>query len=68
MKDIFESNGFLPLQYLLNANQQFDDEYYKKNTSIGNKILTLKFFRSEKYQTENLIHVGIWKSVSNIHS
>jgi len=68
MKDVFESNGFLPLQYIINADKEFDDEYYKKNTSLGNRGRTVKFFRSDKYQTEHLIHVGIWKSVSNLHS
>lgn len=69
MEDIFESNGFLPLQYIIDSdNKGFDEDHYKTDRSSGNQIIKLRFYKSKKYQTNNLIHVGIWKPASNIHS
>ncbi len=69
MTDIYESNSHLPVQYIINANEEVKEEYqYKEDRSIGNILLQLRFYKSDLYQTNQLIHVGHWKPCSNIHS
>lgn len=67
MTDIFESDGRLPLQYLIgmhNGQNGDSSDGEKKEGDVTN----LRFYKSIFYQTEHMIEVGHWKPCSNIHS
>jgi hypothetical protein len=68
MTDIYESNGYLPVQYLVNAIPEPDNAGVCEDQEAGNIIVSLKFYKSKIYQTAHQVSVGHWKPCSNVHS
>lgn len=68
MTDIYESNGYLPVQYLVNIILGAANSGICEDQQAGNIIVSLKFYKSKLYQTTYQVSVGHWKPCSNVHS
>lgn len=70
MKDVFDSNGYLPLHYIIRRenNPSQVTTLEGKAQKPTREVYDIIPYKCDRYQTNHMILVGIWKPVSNVHS